>query len=383
MGATGAYTTGACTTGAYTTGACTTGAYTTLESRYDARLAEFAAERGRLPDLVADLDRTRAAAADATEDYARRELLAAADALHTRIARIRNRDDETEYILATAPFIREHDAKAEVDPDAPSTLGGFVTVTAKSQKSNVLRRYLAHVENDAQHLDGYIVGGHRNAIDTVCVGCDANMVYVARESMMVCRECGLTAEYMEMTDANMSYDQEVNQDVVNYFAYKRLNHFIEWLNSLQAKENTEIPEHVIVAVKAEFKKARATTRADITIKRVREFLKKLKMNKFYEHTHHIVNMLNGVPPPRLTDELEATLKHMFAQIQDPFDKHCPPTRRNFLSYSYVLFKFCELLGHDELLPYFPLLKSSEKLYQQDQIWKKICGELDWQYIASV
>ena len=354
----------------------------TLESRYDARLAEFAAERACVPALVADMDSARAAAAAATEDFERRELLAAADALETRIVRIRNRDDETEYVLATAPFIREHAAKAEVEPNAPSTLGGFVTVTAKSQKSHVLRRYLAHVEKDAQHLDGYIVG-HRSTVDQACVGCDANLVFVARESMMVCRECGLTADYMEMTDANMSYDQEVNQDVVNYFAYKRLNHFIEWLNSLQAKENTEIPEHVIAAVKAEFKKARATTRADITIKRVREFLKKLKMNKFYEHTHHIVNMLNGVPPPRLTDELEATLKHMFAQIQDPFDKHCPPTRRNFLSYSYVLFKFCELLGHDELLPYFPLLKSSEKLYQQDQIWKRICGELTWQYIASV
>jgi hypothetical protein len=116
---------------------------------------------------------------------------------------------------------------------------------------------------------------------------------------------------------------------------------------------------------------------------VREFLKKLKLNKYYEHTHHIVDVLNGVPPPKLTEDLESRLKRMFAQIQDPFDKHCPPTRRNFLSYSYVLFKFCELLGHDELLPYFPLLKSSEKLYQQDQIWKKICGELDWQYIASV
>ena len=203
----------------------------TLESRYDARLAEFAAERLRVPDLVADLDRTRAAADAATQDFERRELLAAADALETRIARIRNRTDETEYVLATAPFIREHAAKTEVEPNAPSTLGGFVTVTAKSQKSHVLRRYLAHVEKDAQHLDGYIVG-HRNTVDQTCVGCDANLVFVARESMMVCRECGLTADYMEMTDANMSYDQEVNQDVVNYFAYKRLNHFIEWLNSL-------------------------------------------------------------------------------------------------------------------------------------------------------
>ena len=39
-----------------------------------------------------------------------------------------------------------------------------------------------------------------------------------------------------------------------------------------------------------------------------------------------------------------------------------------------------LLEYDYLLPYFPLLKSREKLLQQDQIWKLICGDLNWQFI---
>ena len=51
-------------------------------------------------------------------------------------------------------------------------------------------------------------------------------------------------------------------------------------------------------------------------------------------------------------------------------KHCPDNRKNFLSYAYVLHKFCQLLELDDLLPYFPLLKSREKLQQQDQIWEK-------------
>ena len=63
--------------------------------------------------------------------------------------------------------------------------------------------------------------------------------------------------------------------------------------------------------------------------------------------------------------------------------NCPSTRKNFLSYSYVLHKFCELLEYDELISYFPLLKSREKLQQQDFIWKKICHDLEWEFIASV
>ena len=68
---------------------------------------------------------------------------------------------------------------------------------------------------------------------------------------------------------------------------------------------------------------------------------------------------------------------MFKDIQAPFEKHCPPERKNFLSYSYVLYKFCELLGEDEYLEYFPLLKSKEKLYNQDVLFRKICEELRW------
>ena len=56
---------------------------------------------------------------------------------------------------------------------------------------------------------------------------------------------------------------------------------------------------------------------------------------------------------------------------------------NFLSYSYCLYKFCELLGEDSFMNQFPLLKSREKLYQQDCIWKKICNELKWEYIKTI
>ena len=77
---------------------------------------------------------------------------------------------------------------------------------------------------------------------------------------------------------------------------------------------------------------------------------------------------------------------MFNEIQKPFDtwvKIVAPQRKNFLSYGYVLYKFCELLGEDDLLQYFSLLKSQDKLYQMDAIWKKICQELQWEYIPSL
>jgi len=54
-----------------------------------------------------------------------------------------------------------------------------------------------------------------------------------------------------------------------------------------------------------------------------------------------------------------------------------------LNYYYTVYKLCELLNQDEFLPYFPLLKDKEKMIEQDEIWKKICEELDWEFIPTV
>jgi hypothetical protein len=81
--------------------------------------------------------------------------------------------------------------------------------------------------------------------------------------------------------------------------------------------------------------------------------------------------------------MEEKLQYLFKEIQPAFIKYCPRDRSNFLSYPYVLYKLCQLLEMDEFLPCFQLLKSREKLYQQDQVWQKICEEMRWQFIRSI
>ena len=38
---------------------------------------------------------------------------------------------------------------------------------------------------------------------------------------------------------------------------------------------------------------------------------------------------------------------------------------------------------DDYLPCFPLLKSRDKLKEQDRLWEKICNHLQWQFIPSI
>ena len=212
-----------------------------------------------------------------------------------------------------------------------------------------------------------------------CETCNSYKIFNETESTLLCPKCGVQ-DHVLMNHNKPSYKDPPRE--YTFFAYKRINHFNEWLSQFQAKESTHIPDQIIENLELEIKKERLR-KNKIKRKQVRRFLKKLGYNKYYEHIPHIINRLNGVPPPIITLETEETLRSMFKMIQVPFVKHCPEKRKNFLSYSYVLHKFVQLLGMYELTSCFTLLKSRQKLYQQDIIWKHICHELDWPFIKSV
>ena len=54
----------------------------------------------------------------------------------------------------------------------------------------------------------------------------------------------------------------------------------------------------------------------------------------------------------------------------------------WLNYLY-LGHFPHILDQTQFLPYFPKLKDREKRIEQDDIWKKICKELDWEFIPTI
>ena len=122
---------------------------------------------------------------------------------------------------------------------------------------------------------------------------------------------------------------------------------------------------------------------DITVHRVRDVLKKLKLRKYYEHTQLITCKITGRPPPRMTPTQEERIKLLFMAASTAFQQLCPPDRSNFLSYAFTLFKFSELLGYTEFLPNFALLRGPAKLRRQDEIYKALCEALDWEFIPSI
>ncbi len=213
-----------------------------------------------------------------------------------------------------------------------------------------------------------------------CSVCEEEMTFSANEALFFCSSCG-HQEFVLIDSDKPSYKDPPRE--ITYYAYKRINHFNEILAQFQAKESTDIPEELFQAILDELKKERITSTEHLKPNKIREILKKLKCTNFYEHVPYILNRINGKTAPVMTREVEEKLRFMFKEIQSSFIKHCPKNRSNFLSYSYVCYKFCELLGLDEYLHCFPLLKNRDKLYNQDKIWQLICKDMGWEFIRSI
>lgn len=213
-----------------------------------------------------------------------------------------------------------------------------------------------------------------------CQQCNVAREEISSEGILVCPKCGSEEYALVVSDFPSFRDPPKER---NNYAYKKINHLNEILNQFQAKESTVIPEEVMHEVVLEIRKRRINNIADLSEEDIRQILKKLGRSKYYEHRAHILSRLNGNPPPTITPEIEEKIRAMFQEIQAPFLLYCPNDRTNFLSYSYILYKFFELLELDEYKIYFPLLKSRDRLIAHDQIWKKICDYLQWEFIQSV
>ena len=244
---------------------------------------------------------------------------------------------------------------------------------SENVNKNVVQKYLCNIDESFIDMNSFVKP------TDVCQSCyKGELIPLDDEGVLICNICAVSIPYL-IENEKPSYKEPPKE--VCFYAYKKINHFKEILAQFQGKETTQIPEDVIEQINQQIKKERINL-DQLTHYKTKEILKKLGFNKYYEHIAFIKNKL-GLKPPVFSPELEEILCSLFMEIQSPYSKTCPDYRVNFLNYYYVLYKFCELLGEDQYLTDIPMLKDREKLIEQDETWKKMCVELDWEYIATV
>jgi hypothetical protein len=245
-----------------------------------------------------------------------------------------------------------------------------------NQSKKLYQMYWKNVNQDVLNIHDFVLQS------SVCEFCrQGEMIPQEEEGILICNnaKCGNFVSYI-VDNAKPNNKEPPNE--VSYTAYIRLNHFKEILSQFQAKETTQIPKEVIEQIRQRIKKERIHDYREINYNKMREILRKLGLNKYFEHIQYI-NSIFGIKPPIMNEELHETLCVLFIEIQKPWAIHCPVNRTNFFNYTYTLYQLCVLLDQIQYLPYIPMMKDREKQLEQDMIWKKVCMELDWEFFPTV
>jgi predicted nucleic acid-binding Zn-ribbon protein len=392
---------------------------TTLEAHHQYKMKEFVETKQNLDNLQADLIALEAKIDDMPQSAIFsdewRQLSDSAEAVRQQIKSISADDQRLDYFLNVGDMLFQYfDAHESLAKGSVATANGSkmrmptnsvlsyfaeasdslpapqeqrapkkasdIDSSEGMNRDKMMERYLAVVEPGAIK-SGIMPGSGIEPGWGTCPTCDVEMTFYQNEALLGCPRCG-HEEFILIDSEKPSYKDPPRE--ITYFAYKKINHFNEWLAQFQAKENTDIPQDIIEAVMRELRKERISDPKKVKKDKIREVLQKLKFSKMYDHVQQIKNRIQQqMTMLTLSKEMEEKLQHMFKEIQPAFIKYCPANRSNFLSYPYVLYKLCQLLEMDEFLPCFQLLKSREKLYQQDQVWQQICKEMRWQFIRSI
>jgi len=321
-------------------------------------------------------------------DQKKVHLLTCISQTQKEIESIENCTNPLKYISRTLPTLIDYysievdksEEKYEINPAHKNNVlkylfgeeGKTVVSAQKTNKANLHDDYLQIL---------YPLESNKKKESNKCSikDCDGEKIIGPNEGYNICNKCSFIENILYYID-KPNYKDPV-QDSGTY-AYKRINHLTEILSQLQAKESTDIQPAVFECILRELKK-RKINKDDLDVFKLRRILKKLKFHNYYEHVPHILQVINGKKPPNFSRRHETLIKKMFKDIQKPFSLYCPKNRKNFLNYSYILHKFCELLDLDEYISYFPLLKNNTKLLQHDKIWKNICKYMHWKYYKSI
>ena len=240
----------------------------------------------------------------------------------------------------------------------------------------IYQNYWKNVNGEILNLTNYAV-----TMD-ICHYCNSGeFIHQEEDGILICNNSKCGKFVTHIVDGSKSFNKEPPNEI-SYTAYIRLNHFKEILSQFQAKETTQISPEIIHMIRARIKKERITDLSKLNYEIMRDILRKLGLNKYFEHIQYI-NSIFGVKPPVMSEALIETLCVLFIEIQPKFSIYCPANRTNLLSYSYILHQLCVLLDQKQYLPYITTLKDIEKQRQNDATWYLICKSLDWQYFPTI
>lgn len=331
-----------------------------------------------------------------SDSYYNREILE----LKKEIEKMESQSDMLNYISNVQHiFAKIEDTKEDNLIENPKDDCDYISPNLKEKVNEGIKKYIKITQksNRGNLVDEYInvMNGVSNETKInydekffTCQECGSEFVNNQSESVLVCKNCGITKLWQDPDLPQWSDEVDFSKT----YRYKKLGYFIEHLYRMQAQECTVIPEYVINNVMMKLREKRFKKNDNIDKNVIKGILKDIDMTNYYDNINSIIRTISGKEAPKFPEDLEDKLICMFMRTLEPFEKYKSliPSRNNYLSYPYAIRKLLEIIAkeenNDEVIKfkqYFGLLKSRNKTWEHERVWKKICEENNWAFIPSI
>ena len=170
----------------------------------------------------------------------------------------------------------------------------------------------------------------------------------------------------------------MNRLVNNYtnVSYQRVDHFLELVKCFEEPSDNNILNELNTIIN-ELKSNNLIyqmNNAELTL----HTSKYLKRNRIMDtqYTKYVIFKIKNNQLP-LDEYTVVRLKNLFIQFNQYYNNNYATIRKNFLNYSFIIYKLLGLIDKKEYQEYFPLLRNKDKQKYHNDIWDKICKDLGW------
>ena len=209
--------------------------------------------------------------------------------------------------------------------------------------------------------------------------CGEKMTIQSNTSEFLCTKCGIINTLVgTVFEDYQFYNQEGSR--YKHASYEPSRHCKFWIDRIQAKESTNIPEDVILKIEECIKCDKIQLVHNISIEQFRKYLKDTGLSKYNDHLPLIKKMITGINPPQLNHNESQLLFNYFDKSVKTYNIIKDPMKNNNIYYPYLISRILEIIINDrqklkKLLDCIHF-QGNTTLIENDRVWELICARHD-------
>ena len=288
-----------------------------------------------------------------------------------------------------------------IDKELKNIYNKFKIFITSNNIYNLLDDYIYHINNFIKQLEEniselqlYSINSNLKNINTVInkyyktkindeveeinydfCSCGEKMTIQSNTSEFLCTKCGIINTLIgTVFEDYQFYNQEGSR--YKHASYEPSRHCKFWIDRIQAKESTNIPENVILKLEDCIKIDRIQLLHNITIEQFRKYLKDVGLSKYNDHLPLIKKIITGSVPPQLDHNELQLLFNYFDKAVKTYNIIKDPAKNNNIYYPFLIWKILEIIISNKqklkkLLNCIHL-QGNATLIENDRVWKLIC-----------